>query len=130
MGQRIERYKILFLYKTINGLVQNCGVNWTYNQNSGTIFTEIDTKQYFITQRVNLFHYSAPRLFNKLPRNLRDDRNSTLDEWKMKLDKILSKIPDTPIVTDLTPGLCDHFKSKPTNYIFYWMPHLELNARR
>ena len=130
MGWRIERYKILYLYKTINGLVRNCGVNWTYNQNSGTIFTEIDTKQYFITQRVNSFHYSAPCLFNKLPRNLRDDRKSTLDEWKMKLDKILSKIPHTPIVTDLTSGLCDHFQSKPTNSIFYWMPHLEFNARR
>ena len=84
----------------------------------------------FQTQRENSFHYAAPRLFNRLPQNLRDDRNSTLDEWKIKLDKILTKVPDEPIATDLTPGLCKYFHSKPTNSLFHWMAHLDLNSRR
>ena len=130
LGRRIERYKILYIYKILNGSVQNCGIDWTQCNNSGTLIKEISTKQYFTTLRENSFHYSAPRLFNKLPRVLRDDKISTLDEWKFKLDNIISKIPDQPAVTDLVPGLCEYISTKPTNSIFYWMQHLELNTRR
>ena len=130
MGRRIERYRILYIYKIITGRVQNCGISWVQNSNSGTSIVEISKKQYFQTQRENSFHYAAPRLFNRLPRTLRDDRTSTMDEWKIKLDKILTKIPDKPLVNDLTPGLCDYFQSKPTNSLFHWMAHLELNSRR
>ena len=129
MGRRIERYRILYIYKIITGQVQNCGINWSNTINSGTIITEISTQEYFQSQRENSFHFTAPRLFNRLPRSLRDDRASTLDKWKMKLDKLLSKIPDEPIVPDLTPGLCD-YSSKPTNSLYFWLPHLELNTRR
>ena len=130
MGRRMERYRILYIYKIITGQVQNCGINWKNNLNSGTIVEEIGTQEYFQIQRENSFHYAAPRLFNRLPRSLRDDRISTLDEWKIKLDKILAKIPDEPIVTGLTPGLCDHLNSKPTNSLYYWLTHLDLNSRR
>ena len=44
MGRRIERYKILYIFKIITGQVQNCGVKWSNNENSGTIFTEISTQ--------------------------------------------------------------------------------------
>ena len=130
MGRRMERYKVLYIYKIITGRVQNCGISWTHNSNSGTNIMEIGKKQNFQSLRENSFHYTAPRLFNRLPRTLRDDRVSTLDEWKIKLDKILTKVPDEPLVADLTPGLCEYFQSKPTNSLFHWMAHLELNARR
>ena len=130
MGRRMERFRILYVYKIITGQVQNCGINWTNSDNSGTIVAEVGTQKYFQTQRENSFHYTAPRLFNKLPRSLRDDRISTLNEWKMKLDKILAKIPDEPVVSDLTPGLCEHLNSKPTNSLYYWLTHLDFNARR
>ena len=129
MGRRMERYRILYIYKIITGQVQNCRINWTNTSNSGTIVAEVGTQEYFQIQRENSFHYAAPRLFNRLPRSLRDDRNSTLDEWKIKLDKILAKIPDEPIVSDLTHGLCDHLNSKPTNSLYYWLTHLGFNAR-
>ena len=92
MGRRMEWYRILYIYKIITGKVQNCGITWTNNTNSGTIITEIEKKKYFQSQRENSFHYAAPRLFNRLPRTLRDDRNSTIDEWKDKLYKILTNI--------------------------------------
>ena len=119
MGRRMERYRILYIYKILTGQVQNCGINWSNTQNSGTPISEISTHKYFQTQRENSFHYAAPRLFNRLPRSLRDDRTSTIDEWKLKLDKILSKIPDEPAVSDLTPGLCDHNTSKPTQFFIF-----------
>ena len=126
----MERYRILYIYKILTGQVQNCGIDWSNTQNSGTTISEISTHKYFQTQRENSFHYAAPRLFNRLPRSLRDDRTSTIDEWKMKLDDILSKIPDEPAVSDLTPGLCDHNTSKPTNSLYFWLTHLDLNTRR
>ena len=130
MGRRMERYRILYIYKILTGQVQNCGITWTNTNNSGTTITEINTYKYFQTQRENSFHYAAPRLFNRLPRVLRDDRQSTIEEWKIKLDKILSIIPDEPAVSDLTPGLCDQNTSKPTNSLYFWLSHLDLNTRR
>ena len=94
------------------------------------MINEIGKKEFFQTQHENSFHYTAPRLFNKLPRNLRDDMSSDLLQWKEKLDKFLSKIPDTPQVSNLTPGLCEYYQSKPTNSIFYWTPFLGLNTKR
>ena len=56
---------------------------------------------------MNSFHYISPPLFNKLPWELRDNRSVTLPEWKFLLDEYLSNVPDTPVVPDLIPGLCD-----------------------
>ena len=84
MGRCMERYRILYTYKILTGQVQNCGINWSNTQNSGTTISEISTHKYFQTQRENSFHYAAPRLFNRLPRSLRDDRTSTIDETETR----------------------------------------------
>ena len=52
----MERYRILYIYKIITGQVQNCGINWTNTDNSGTIVAEIGTQEYFQKQRENSFH--------------------------------------------------------------------------
>ena len=89
--QRIERYRILYIWKIIRNLVPNCGIKWNFSQNAGIIIDEIATGKYFINIRENSFHYVAPRLFNKLPRTLRDNctASTTLLEWKMEPDKFL-----------------------------------------
>ena len=106
IGRRIERYRILYCWKIMTNLVPNCGISWNVSNSSGVILNEIPTKSYFKTHRMNSFHYVAPRLFNKLPRILRDNRSATLTEWKGLLDEFLSSVPDLPVVPDLVPGLC------------------------
>ena len=113
-------------------LVPNCGIKWKFSNNAGTLINEIPTGKYFKNIRENSFHYVAPRLFNKLPRTLRDNctASTTLLEWKMELDKFLEKIPDNPIVTDMCPGLCDPLTAKPSNSLIHWIPNLGLTSRR
>ena len=86
--------------------------------------------KYLKTVRENSFHFVAPRLFNKLPRKLRDDHKSTLLEWKIQLDKFLNTIPDQPSVSDLTPGLCNPINAKPSNSLYHWIPYLGVTNRR
>ena len=80
--------------------------------------------------RQQSFMFTAPRLFNKLPRYLRDDSISTPDEWKSILDEFLSQIPDNPLTCDEVPGLCEPFSAKSTNSLTQWIPFLGLCGRR
>ena len=114
----------------MTNLVPNCGISWNVSNSSGVILNEIPTKSYFKTHRMNSFHYVAPRLFNKLPRILRDNRSATLTEWKGLLDEFLSSVPDLPVVPDLVPGLCDPGTTKPSNSLLHWLPHLHITIRR
>jgi len=52
-------------------------------------------KQRIQTLREGSFSVVAPRLFNKLPRELREYEGSFID-FKKVLDKFLRKIPDKP----------------------------------
>ena len=89
----------------------------------------ISVKEYCRKQREQTFQYIGPRLYNILPRKLRDDQSSTSDEWKCLLDTYLSQIPDNPLTTEAIPGLCS-YESVPTNSILYWIPHLHIDDRR
>ena len=103
--------------------------SWEYTENAGRLCEMIGVKQYCKTQREQTFQYIGPRLFNILPRKLRDDTKSTFDEWKIALDKHLALIPDQPLTTEAIPGLCT-YESIPTNSLIYWTPHLRLDDRR
>ena len=74
--------------------------------------------------RYNSFQYQGPRLFNIIPRNLRDDLNSSMESWKKKLDHFLEFIPDLPVTSEADSGLCNPHNSQPTNSIAIWTPHV------
>ena len=130
IGRRIERYRIIFSYKVITGKVDNCGLSYRYTDTAGTVINTINTKKHCVQLRENSFHYIGPRLYNCLPRKIRDMTSTSLDDWKYELDKLLEKVPDTPHTSDTVPGLCDTITAKPTNSLLYWLPHLGLNDRR
>ena len=114
----------------MNNFVPNCGISWKHCKLSGYLFDEIPTKTYFKTIRMNSFHYISLRLFNKLPCELRDNRSATLPQWKSLLDDYLSQVPDTSVVQDLTPGLCEPGTTKPSNSLLHWLPFLHITYRR
>ena len=105
--RRRERFQIIYLFKVLNNLVQNPGVEFKKNPRTGTWakVPKIDRKlpTFAKKMKVNSFAYSAPKLFNRLPKNLRDftpsneTTNLTLS-FKNHLDKFLQKIPDQPTV--------------------------------
>ena len=131
VGRRNERYRILYTYKVINGLTPKCGLVKEFNERTGLQVKTKNMGSYYTNLRTNSFHYNGPRLFNLLPRYLRDDNKSTYQEWKQKLDELLGLVPDNPHTMESTPGLCDYNRNNtPTNSLLFWLPHLKLNNRR
>ena len=85
--------------------------------------------KYFIKIRESSFSYTATRLFNFLPRDIRDDQISTMDTWKKHLNKLLELIPDQPRTQSLTPTICDLITTKSSNSLLNWIPYLNLSSR-
>ena len=126
IGRRIERYRIIYTWKILQNHSPNCGLTWKRDQYKGTLFDTIQVGKYSIGPRSASFQYLGPRLFNTLPKYL---RNSSLsqEEFKFQLNQFLDDIPDTPVIGDLTPHLCNLHTNDPTNSLLYWVPHIGLS---
>ena len=130
IARRFERYKILYVWKTVTGNVDNCGLTWNCTDTAGTTINTIRTKRFMAREREDSFQYLGPRLFNSLPRYLRDNTGATQDEWKSLLDEFLSNIPDLPVTNETMPGLCDPLTARASNSIIHWIPFMYLDSRR
>ena len=109
--RRMERYKILYIWKILEGEVPNCGITKTENIRLGR-FCEIPTlnknsKSKVKTLRENSFQTVGPRLFNSLPQKLRNLTRCTIEEFKTNLDEFLANIPDEPNLPGYTPTASD-----------------------
>ena len=62
---------------------------------------------------------SGPKLWNSLPKNLRNVRNCGLDQFKELLDCFLTKVPDEPKADGLIPGATDVLTGRATNSLEY-----------
>ena len=69
----------------------------------------------------------GPRLFNSLPRYIRNINNYTKDYFKQKLDEFLSRIPDEPLIPNYvgmrraqSNSLVDMIKSIGLNELDGW----------
>ena len=67
--------------------------------------------------REQSFQCNGPKLFNSLPKEIRNISKVSVEEFKEKLDKYLQKIPDEPNVEGLTPSACDMFTTAPSNSV-------------
>ena len=65
--------------------------------------------------REKSFQIHGAKLFNSLPKNLRNSRGNDIEEFKSKLDKYLESIPDEPKVGEYIPSACDQITLKPSN---------------
>ena len=122
--RRLERYKMIYTWKILEGQVPNCGLkeNTTRNEQRGrmVVVPKVKTKasKSVQTLRETSFQVSGPALYNKLPRKLRDMTKCTVDEFKEKLDEFLATIPDEPRCPGLTPTVMTP-SGVPTNSLLY-----------
>ena len=105
--RRHDRYKIIYCYKIINGLVPNPGLNLNPGSRRGPLITGGRARKGFSdrfdTLKAASFLVSGPKLFNCLPRSVREhasvDKNGKLfglEIFKTVLDLYLSTLPDQP----------------------------------
>ena len=102
--RRFERYKIIYVWKIIQGIVTNPGIQINNDRGSRTGLT-CKIPKHTKTFREKSFMVTGPRLFNELPKDIKEFQFPNLNEenhheaveaFKGKLDKFLTTIPDEP----------------------------------
>ena len=69
----------------------------------------------------------GPKLFNCLPAKIRNLTKCSVDEFKTKLNLVLSKVPDEPKISGYVPSACDQFSGNPFNSIVDQIRGVELD---
>jgi hypothetical protein len=111
LQRRLERYRILYVWKVIEAQVSNCGIKVRGEDARLGRMCDVPplnkrASQAVQTMREQTFQVNGPKLFNSLPAKIRNMSKCSIDDFKMALDKHLEKIPDEPNVSGLTPGGC------------------------
>ena len=98
-------------------MVLNCGINHTTSERRGRECTIPVPRGRTAIQslREQSFQKAGPMLFNSLPRSLRDISNKSTEEFKEKLDKFLTNLPDQPVIGELVPEICNQITARPSN---------------
>ena len=108
LERRRDRYFIFYIWKIVNGLVPNIecegeGISTTHSLRRGTLcnIPPINTRCRASVQTMKecsiVVH--GCRLFNAVPRELREFRGSS-ETFKRKLDTFLSSVPDKPALVN------------------------------
>ena len=115
LQRRRERYQVIYLWKIIEGIVPNPFVAFQDNVSSGfsvklsarngrtCVFPSSNRHSSIKFQNIrnSSFIIHASKLFNALPKQIRNISNCSVDAFKEKLDTFLQTIPDMPHL----PGL-------------------------
>ena len=128
--RRHDRYRIIYCYKVLKGLVPNPGLSIDeWDSRRGPIIkgpkpSNVGTKA-FKTLRSNSFLFAGPKLFNSLPEGIRRRVDYELDEFKCILDSYLSTIPDNPCIPNFSNSIISHILRE-TEEVNPWSPPKEM----
>ena len=100
--RRSERYKILYLWKTLHGMAPSLGVQFNSDLGSRSGVTlkippKSGSKESVQTLKDRFFTTFGPKLFNSLPDWVRAETES-FDKFKCGVDLFLEKVPDKPVL--------------------------------
>ena len=100
--RRRERYRIIFVWKVLQGLVHGYPIsNWQSPRRGRLVnvakFCSSAPAAVKKDREASLSVHGA-RLFNLLPRHIRDISTGTTDQFKRELDSWLECIPDQPAI--------------------------------
>ena len=119
--RRLERYRIIYTWKALEGLIPNCGLYSQYSTRRGRsaaikpLITNSTAR--IKTVREGSFLVNGPRLFNSLPATIRNLSNCSVDSFKQQLDQYISCLPDEPSCDNLTPGASSQVTGRQSNSI-------------
>ena len=107
--RRMERYRCIYIWKIIEGISPNCGIEVTTSERRGREAKVPQNKGSgkISSIREASFQVHAPKLFNSLPQKIRNLTNIGIDEFKIKLDKYLEMLPDEPKIGEYIPSVCN-----------------------
>ena len=104
LQRRFERYKIIYVWKILEGLVPKAGVTLApEDERKGRLCQIPSLKPKERKKRECSFQVTGPRLFNSLPKYLRGIKKCSVEEFKEKLDELMGRVPDEPKIGGLMP---------------------------
>ena len=121
--RRMERYKIIYIWKSLNGLVPSLGLEWAGDSNTRSgLCLKIPTlfgkyEQYKTLQKRSL-KVEGAKIVNSIPQDIRLFTGK-LDQFKSKLDAYLETLPDQPQTESLIPDAMTIYRV-PSNSIIDW----------
>ena len=120
--RRRERYQIIFLWKVAQGLVSGYSAKFTQSGRRGRmmVLPPLCHKAPAAVRRAKeaSLQVKGAKLFNCLPRLLRDTMSGTPEEFKANLDSWLARIPDQPTISSRQ-------RAAPTNSLLDQIQYIE-----
>ena len=112
LERRRERYIILYVWRILEQLTPNFnnpeigGIKVKWNERRGRTcdVPSVSRRASAAIQRIRYSSFAVigPKLFNSLPKELRNTSGCLLDVFKQRLDKYLKTVPDEPQVVGYT----------------------------
>ena len=130
LQRRQERYRIIYIWKILEGLAPNCGIELSGSdeKRQGRKCKVQSIKKganaSAKTLREQTFQVNGPQLFNILPPYLRNLTKCPAEIFKEKLDQYLMKVPDEPSVPGLVPSATTP-EARPSNSLLHQRPRPE-----
>ena len=123
--RRMERYRIFYVWKILEGYAPNCGIEITAENKRLGRKCKIpklvtNGRKYIQTLRESSFQTNGARLFNSLPKKIREIRRDK-ELFKIELDKFLSSVPDQPKLGGLVPTAVCRVTAKQCNSLISWI---------
>ena len=117
--RRMERYRIFYTWKMLEGLVPSCGLDEVYSERRGREIRipQVKGSGKCQTIREGSFKIHGGKLFNSLPKYLRNLTKISTNDFKASLDLHLQAIPDQPKFQGYTPTACSQVTANPSNSI-------------
>ena len=104
LQRRRERYRIIYTWKVLENLVPNVNGKVVSKEHIrlGRLCILSNQKTSAQKFREASFTYDGPRLFNSLPKHIRDLKGIPLAKFKCALDEYLRQVPDEPQIPGYT----------------------------
>ena len=110
LERRRERYRVIYLWKILEGIVPNLSTNGEIhainNERQGrkcrTQKNILNSLPRIRKLRDSSFSTNAVKLFNALPKEIRNITECPVDAFKSQLDKFLGTVPDEPQIIGMT----------------------------
>ena len=121
--RRMERYRCIYVWKCLEGRVPACGVtaaatNERLGRRAAVPRLLPGGRMAIQTLREQSFQINGTRLFNCLPRSVRNISNQ--DDFKAALDQHLARVPDQPRMGGLAPEAVDQVSGRMSNGLLAW----------
>ena len=122
--RRIKRYRVIYIWKSIRGLVPDLGLGRITNNPRTGLMIDVPNIRGIRTKHKTLiedsFKIEGAKLFNSIPRYLREHVGSQ-EAFKTHLDVFLASIPDEPQGKDWATHRAWDYKIKPSNSLRDWV---------